>query len=289
MKKFIIAPLVLAAAACMMSTGCTNRNQNMGAFRFDSICTNNTAHLLNDTANPSCEISIRFTYIKESSDKKMEDSLNHFLIKNTFDSISCMQPAQKAVMEYQDRYVRNYLAELTPEFKEQLSSAKERSEEEPLMACWFCYTENNKTAVTYYSNSLLVYNIYQDMYTGGAHGAYRNKYLNIDLRKLDIIRLDEIFTGDYQEVLTEAIINRLMKDNKVSTKEELLNMGFGITGDIRPTENFILGKNGITFHYNIYEIAPYCMGETEVSIPYKELEKILDTDYLKGLDNKLNI
>lgn len=45
-----------------------------------------------------------------------------------------------------------------------------------------------------------------------------------------------------------------MADKKVTTHEALEDMGYGSTGDIAPTENFYLDKDGITFYYNVYDI-----------------------------------
>ena len=58
-----------------------------------------------------------------------------------------------------------------------------------------------------------------------------------------------------------------MADNKVTTHEALEDMGYASTGDITPTENFYLSKEGITFYYNVYDITPYAMGPVKVTVP----------------------
>lgn len=62
---------------------------------------------------------------------------------------------------------------------------------------------------------------------------------------------------------------------KVTTHEALEDMGYGSTGDIAPTENFYLDKDGITFYYNVYDITPYAMGPVEIKIPYEMMEHML--------------
>lgn len=47
---------------------------------------------------------------------------------------------------------------------------------------------------------------------------------------------------------------------KPKTRAELEDMGYGSTGEIAPTENFYLDKDGVTFYYNVYDITPYAMG-----------------------------
>jgi hypothetical protein len=41
------------------------------------------------------------------------------------------------------------------------------------------------------------------------------------------------------------------------------------------TENCFLTTEGLVFHWDPYEIAPYSFGPVEVIIPYDELEEIL--------------
>ena len=57
-------------------------------------------------------------------------------------------------------------------------------------------------------------------------------------------------------------------------------MGYGTTGDIAPIGNFYLTPGGITFHYNIYEIAPYVIGPIEVTVGFDKMEAMLRDDYM---------
>lgn len=69
-----------------------------------------------------------------------------------------------------------------------------------------------------------------------------------------------------------------MADNHVATHEELEDMGYTSTGELVPTENFCLNPDGITFHYNIYEIAPYVMGAIQITLPYDALSHLLNDE-----------
>ena len=98
------------------------------------------------------------------------------------------------------------------------------------------------------------------------------------------IRLKDLFTDNYEEALTDLLWNQLMADNHVATREELEDLGYGSTGDIVPTENFYIGQEGITFYYNVYDIAPYVMGAIEISLPYEIMSHLLK-DETKILDS----
>ena len=52
-------------------------------------------------------------------------------------------------------------------------------------------------------------------------------FLNMDLINLRPLKLDDIFTGDYKEALTDLLWNQLMADKKVTTHEALEDMGYG--------------------------------------------------------------
>ena len=67
-----------------------------------------------------------------------------------------------------------------------------------------------------------------------------------------------------------------MADNRATTRKELEDLGYGSTGELAPTENFRIGQDGITFLYNVYEIAPYVMGAIEITLPYDIMSHLLD-------------
>jgi hypothetical protein len=107
-------------------------------------------------------------------------------------------------------------------------------------------------------------------------------FLNLDLKTLSPIRLDDLFEGDYKETLTDLLWKQLMADNNVSTRQELEDMGYATTGDLEPIENFYLDPTGITFYYNVYDITPYSMGPVKVTIPFAMMEHLLGSNPILG-------
>lgn len=172
---------------------------------------------------------------------------------------------EEAVKAYKETYIQDYLKDLEPMY------AKDEAEKEDSasISAWYSYYKGVEGHVQYYKKHLLVYRIDYNEFTGGAHGIYMSTFLNMDLRTLSPIRLDDIFVGEYQETLTDLLWNQLMADNNATTRQEVEEMGYTSTGDLEPTENFYLSEKGITFYYNIYEIAPYVMGPVEITLPYE--------------------
>lgn len=275
MKKQYVSLLVILVAVSGFLFSCGNTmHKGAGALEFDSIQVNETAHLFGDTAKPGCNLTIRFTYAGKSSDEKLKDSLNTYFLSVCFGDKYQAQTPREAAEAYRKEYVQQYLKDLEPMY------AKDEAEQEDSAAigAWYSYYKGVEGRVQYYKGHLLVYRTDYNEYTGGAHGVYMSTFLNMNLQTLSPIRLDDIFVGDYKETLTDLLWNQLMADNKVTTRQEVEEMGYTSTGDLEPTENFYLDEKGITFYYNIYEIAPYVMGPVAISLPYEIMTHLLSDD-----------
>lgn len=275
MKKQTVSLLVLMLATSGFFFSCGNiMNKNTGTLEFDSIQVNETAHLFGDTAKPACNLVINFAYAVQSSDVKLKDSLNTFFLSACFgDKYMTMAP-EEAVKKYTEKYVNDYLKDLEPMYQKD----EQEKEDNATMGAWYSYYKGIEGHVQLYIKDLLIYRVDYNEYTGGAHGIYSSTFLNMDLRTLSPIRLEDLFVSEYEEALTDLLWNQLMADNKVATHQELEDMGYATTGDLKPTENFYLSKEGITFYYNVYEIAPYVMGPVKITLPYEVMQHLLSDD-----------
>lgn len=275
MKKQTVSLLVLLLAASGFFFSCGNIvNKNAGALEFDSIQVNETAHLFGDTAKPACNLVINFAYVSKSTDERMKDSLNTFFLSACFgDKYMAMTP-EEAMKKYTEKYVTDYRKDLEPMYKKD----EQDKEDDASMEAWYSYYKGIESHVQLYTKQLLVYRIDYNEYTGGAHGIYMSSFLNMNLQTLSPIRLDDLFVNDYSEALTDLLWNQLMADNKVTSRQELEDMGYVTTGNLEPTENFYLGKEGITFYYNVYDIAPYVMGPVTITLPYEMMQHLLSDD-----------
>ncbi len=271
MKKQIVGLLVFLLAASNVFFSCGNySNKGNDTLEFDSIQINKTIHLFGDTAKPACNLIIHFTYADNSRDTLLQDSLNNFFLAACFGETYMPLSPQKAVERYTNQYVTKYRNDLEPMYKQ---DEKENHED---TYAWYSYYKNIEGRVQLYTPSLLVYHIYYHEYTGGAHGNYMSSFLNMDLKTLMPIHLDDLFAEGYEDSLTELLWQQLIADNHVSNRQEAEDLGYGSTGELKPTENFYLSPEGITFYYNIYEIAPYVMGPTKITLPYEQIRHLLN-------------
>ena len=79
-----------------------------------------------------------------------------------------------------------------------------------------------------------------------------------------------------------VLVTGMSGAGKSSAMNALEDMGYASTGDIAPTENFYLSKEGITFYYNVYDITPYSMGPVKVTIPFSMMEHLLGSNPILG-------
>ena len=214
MKKQTVSLLVLLLAASGFFFSCGNTmNKNAGALEFDSIQVNETAHLFGDTAKPACNLIINLAYASQSSDGKMKDSLNTYFLSACFGEKYMGMTPEEAVKKYTEKYVGDYRKDLEPMYRKDEQDKENAGE----IGAWYSYYKGIESHVQLYTGHLLVYRIDYNEYTGGAHGIYMSTFLNLDLRTLAPIRLDDLFAGDYKEQLTDLLWNQLMADNKVAT------------------------------------------------------------------------
>lgn len=272
MKRHIVNTFAILLATSFLLGACgKSKGKEANAVKADSIQVNETVHLFGDSTKPACNLIVNFAYASETADVRLKDSLNSYFLAFCFGDKYGTEPVEEGVQKYAHHYVSNYRKDLEPMYQKDLKEAQANGME---VGSWYSYYQNIQSRIQLCAGTLLTYRKYYEEYTGGAHGIYMTTYLNLDLRTLVPIRLADLFVGDYEEPLTDLLWNQLMADNQVTTHAELEELGYTSTGDLQPTENFYLDKQGITFVYNVYEIAPYAMGAIQITLPYASLSHL---------------
>lgn len=119
-------------------------------------------------------------------------------------------------------------------------------------------------------------------YSGGAHGMYSTQFVNVDLDKKAVIRLDDVFTKAEQNkvkaLLWEIYQNESRGDN--GERQE----PFTAKADFYLSDNFYFSQDGIVFVYPPYALGPYAAGEKELRLSlYDDEVKALLTPAFKFL------
>ena len=279
-KGTTILLIALLIAGCWLAS-CSNTGQPSRNLQFEEITLSKSEHLFADESKPACNLSIDFVSVNNATTIGAKDSINDYLLSSLFGKKYQQLSPQEAMEGYAKEYVTNYRADLEPMIQKDIDNHIDKDQ----LTAWYSYEQELKGSIETYKGMLLSYRTYKNEYSGGPHGMYTTEFINLNLSTIQPILLDELFVEYYQETLTELLWYQLALDNGVETRDELEEMGYATTGELAPTENFYISEDGITFYYNVYEIAPYSMGPTQITLSYDMLEYILN--YENKLVNEL--
>jgi hypothetical protein len=241
--------------------------------KFDSIETESKYFLLGDTANPSGTLIIKYIYPIEYADRDILQKMQTRFLTDFFGESYKNVTPQEAINSYSQKYIADYKS-LEKHFLRDLKKSGEKFME----ASWYSYYENSSNSIVYNKNNIISYIISINYYKGGAHesSGYVNKV--IDLKTGNLLTENDIFVPDYQEPLAKIIHETIAENFKAAPPEELENMGFFNVNEIYPNDNFIIDSVGVTYTYNIYEIAAYAVGKIDVKLPFDKIRFLLRKD-----------
>lgn len=269
MKKISVA-IILSMFALIMATSCGGNSSNgrsgKDSLTFDSVKVDSTLWLTEDTAGPRCHVSISLTYAKGKNADYINDSIirSGILSPDYFSITDQKLTPQEAADSFVTRYVNEY-----KEFYGELYKA-DKSHGASYNCEYLVKTHVIQDNEKYYTYIADIYN-----YGGGAHGSSIVVARNINTKTGKIVSLKDIFVPGYEYELNNIIVKALCEkyetDNLEGLHEKTIFMGI----DVYPSDNFILGKDDITFIYSPDEIASHSEGEIRVKIDNDNLEKLL--------------
>lgn len=125
-------------------------------------------------------------------------------------------------------------------------------------------------------------------YEGGAHGMTSVVWQSFDAPTGRRLRLSDLATGagmDSLRLLGESAF-RQVRD--IPPGADFRNQGwFWETGRFALSPNFGATREGLVFHWNPYDIAPYASGATTILLPWKAVQPHLRRDgLLAGMEEE---
>jgi len=231
-------------------------------------------YLSNDTAKGALNVDIEVEIPIAFTNKVVLKLIRSNIILNLF--------GEEYISHSNDSIVQLFTKDLVTDYKEN---------NEPLLSQMDSanvYSFNNEHVVSGFSllsdKKIYVYGIERFVYMGGAHGLETRNYYNYDLKTGKALTENDLFNSNYEAELSEIIKKRIVEESKEmkETKEtepilDLEDTDFW-SDSIKPNGNFYITDESINYVFNPYEIAPYYMGQTEVSIPFNRLKNILKTN-----------
>jgi len=144
------------------------------------------------------------------------------------------------------------------------------------------WTSESHAKVYRITPSYLALAIHASSYTGGAHGNYATIFKQYDLQANEWLTLDDVVTPSFQNELTAVAERYFRAQENLGISQSLEDAYFFDGGQFSLPDNFVLEADSMLFLYTIYEIKPYVNGETELRVPYADIERLL-TDRAKRI------
>jgi hypothetical protein len=264
---------------CVGIAGCSHQTRSVSdnPVQWDSIRTETIYHLLGDTENPNCNLQIKLLFPAGFDNREVPDAVRQYIVRSFFGEPYASLSPREAAERYAADYLNDY-KELEKDFLEEREHRhghdRDHDHDAP-PASWFSYYEFFSNEIVYSKNNLLCYAVCCENYTGGAHGSHSRTCHILDLSTGQPVTEEDFFADGYQEKLAAILVDKIARQNRVSNAGELEDMGFFSIDEIYPNGNFTISDDGITYYFNEYEIAPYVVGITAVSIPYGEIKHLL--------------
>lgn len=130
------------------------------------------------------------------------------------------------------------------------------------------------STVEYNTPEILNIKIESYTMTGGAHGNPNTTSLLFDSKNGKGLTMTDIVNDTI--AISEIAEKKFREKNNITTDKSLNSAGYMFSGDkfVLP-QNIFVTKEGLVLFYNVYEIAAYVNGTTELLLPYDEIKNYL--------------
>lgn len=139
--------------------------------------------------------------------------------------------------------------------------------------------------VSFASEHLATLNIRESGYTGGAHPFSGQRYAVFDVNTGQQLTLKDLLVAGYEERLNAAGEQAFRNERGLGANDSLEEAGFWFANNaFKINTNVGVSGDGLVFNFNPYEIAPYAMGATEVTVGYDAINELIpDSSLLAAL------
>lgn len=263
MKEFMFKGIISAfVSTSIFLYSCQNKNISV-PITFETITADTVIHLISgDTASPTAKINITFLYAKGDSARKVNHSiLSSKILKNDFVDSSSLQYSTSTglIHKFILEYIQKYRKTCNPLY----------SKDKTTMSCHYEFLSKGQI-IDNGKNVCLVFNKY--VYTGGANGMSAIITLNVNKENGNIINKKELLKNISINKAKKEIIQSLARQLRVEDTQQLKDSLYVFYDTpVYIPDNFIIGKDSITFIYGDLEIAPHYMGVLQAKVAKKDI------------------
>lgn len=262
-----------------MSAACSGGHRENARPTVVQATKDTTVYLQPDHSGPTCRLKLDIAYLKPASaTDSLSEAINRAICRQVFGPASGETDVQTLTGRLADEYISDYHTDVKHLFEADLRNGMKPSE----APAWYNYEYSLTTSLTAGYNGVWNYTVTDYRYTGGAHPNTVVRYLNFLPHSGRQLTADDVFsardTAAVCRLILRALIretNRKLDTDTISSLQGLQENGVLLDTPLYIPANFLLGKDGVTFYYNRYEIAPYSCGEFVLHIPYADIKNYI--------------
>lgn len=235
-----------------------------GNFNIDSIVSDSSLRLTDDSDSPECSIHISVQYFNDGHGQMLNRAfLSNGIMLPDYTEYSNGDGIRKSV----DSFIAGYLSDYMDFYKKIYE--KDRTHPE-----LYCNRYSLNTYILSERKDVITYMAKLTSYGGGLYETKQTLVKNFDADTGKIISLNDIFIRGYDKMLKDIILNKFYNMFDVDNIEGLKKRFIFADGNIYVPDNFILEKDGISFIYCQDEIAPHEEGEIRIKVNDSEIENL---------------
>lgn len=263
-----IGTLYISALAAII-TGCGEAADS--TIGFETITVDQTVALSNDAVPPKCSVHLALKEARPDNGHTAE-VVNGIVARELLDADDAPDLSlSQAARTFAEAYTQNYRKTMLPLYNQDRGDTTKRA--------WYEYHYIVKTETHGGSKGTTDYLADIDYYEGGAHSVQQRRAFVFDNLTGRRLTLADVFIPGSKQALNARLVQALKNKTGLATMAALRAKGYLTASEMYATENFMLTEETITFIYNPYEIAPYALGSTELTIPYSDLTNILNPNF----------
>ncbi len=252
-------------AAVLMLAGCLSQ-QNLKT----AIIEDSENFALDSRSSDSLRVSISIEFPVSGPKAEPLEKMQENLVAAIFGEGHRSPDPEQAIAgfkeEISEQYRKDNIDILEYYSQMQNSDGTENEDISPMLS-WENTIEGHFLPV--YGN-LSSYIIYEYNYTGGAHGIDNETALIFDLTTGEAVSEEDIFVEGFEAGMSKALTAHLKDSFDNEDDYETL-----FVKEIAPNGNFYVTDHGVTYLYGRYEIGPYSIGLTHVTVPWTEIVNLL--------------
>ena len=278
-SQSIMALGVVGTALTISLSGCHPKTTKQLAQDTLSIKLDTTIYAIPEEAkSPHCDVKMQLVFInneKDSAAINVNQAIRRTAFGPQYEKLSNRQFADSLAAFYAAGYNSDIKKLLNADLKNGMSA-----EEVP---GWYNYEYDlSSTLALGMNDKIWNYSLTDFQYTGGAHPNTMNTLINIVAGTGRVLTKKDVFTAEAEKAILPLVIDELVKEAKVRFETDTITCLDGLHevgvfdfSDPFLPENFLLGKDKVTFYYNRYEIAGYAAGPFEVTLPLEKIKQYI--------------